>query len=359
MSEVASEVSEEIEVEEDYAEEDFESAHSLSAGDPPPRPDSRHSPEEYAEAMYSDDFAASRGDPQEQEAVYSDDFESSLMRSVRFEEGTRRNSPHTRREDASSSTAGQQEGTSRSLMQGLLPSPGVLTPQAEVLMDELGKEVVRLRNEQRLMLRERRAQAKVKKERADARRAEHMQELNRHKDIAAKLQLENEALKAQVREANLRCSSLEDEKNSAERSISVLESHLASANASLERLRSEHDSLSASFAEDRRKWDEERSRLSEEVTRLRLSAEVVQRTSEVNEDRLRRDRERLPEHHRQRLEDELGSLREKERLLEDRLAAAKAEEERRVLAAESLRREVMKELDQGRMRLEMDSEEAR
>ena len=359
MSEVASEVSEDLEIEEEYGEEDFESAQSFSAGEPPLRLDSRPKPDEDTEVMYSDDFALSRGDAQESEVEYNDDFESSMLRSVRFEESVRKISPNVKREPSMAGRVIHEGESSRSLLQGLLPSPGMMSLQAEVLMDELSKEVVRLRNEQRLMLRERRAQAKIKKERADARRVEHVRELNRHKELTAILQLENETLKATLRETNFRCSSLEDEKVNAERSISVLESHLASSSRSLDLLRDEHDALVAKFAEEQRKWEAERGELSEEVTRLRLTVEVVQQTSAMNEDRLRRDRGNLPEHHRLRLEDELRCLKEKSRLLDDRLGALRVEEERRVLTVENLRKEAMKELDQGRLRLEMDAEESR
>ena len=333
MSEVASEVSEELE-DSDY-HEDFESAHSLSGED-------------------SRAFAAASHSDREAETQYSDDFESSLLKSVRF------GGEDTCQPPAELTEAYERADISaRPLLGGLLPSPGILSLQAEALMDELSKEVVRLRNEQRLVLKQRRAQAKLKKERADARRAEHIRQLNQQKELTLGLELERETLRAALREASLRCSCLEEEKGSAERAMGVMESQLEGKSAELQKLRTEVDSLSSTLLSERNKWSGERKRLSDELTRLRLTTEVVQATAALNEERLRKDRENLPEYFRKRLEDETKVLKEKERLLDERLATLKVEEERRIQMIENLRREVVKELDQGRARLEVETEETR
>jgi hypothetical protein len=59
-----------------------------------------------------------------------------------------------------------------------LPSIDIHSLQAEIALEEIGKEVIRLRNQQRILLHERRLIAKEKKIRADTRRAKYEYEFN-------------------------------------------------------------------------------------------------------------------------------------------------------------------------------------
>jgi hypothetical protein len=59
-----------------------------------------------------------------------------------------------------------------------LPSIDIHSLQAEIALEKIGKEVIRLRNQQRILLHERRLVAKEKKIRADTRRAKYEYEFN-------------------------------------------------------------------------------------------------------------------------------------------------------------------------------------
>lgn len=75
--------------------------------------------------------------------------------------------------------------------------------------------------------------------------------------------------------------------------------------------------------------------------------------------RLARDREKLPDFYEKRLVEEIRSIRVKEALLEEQQLALRIEDEKRRAAVDGLRAEVVKELDQGRIRLEIESKEMR
>jgi hypothetical protein len=91
----------------------------------------------------------------------------------------------------------------------LIPSLGLQAIQAELSLQQLSEEVIQLRNKQRNLLKERWQQVKEKKSRAEARRQQHMSELN---DLRQKVQISNseqESLKASLSSALIALRSAE------------------------------------------------------------------------------------------------------------------------------------------------------
>jgi len=239
--------------------------------------------------------------------------------------------------------------------------PSIEGLQAEVMLDEISKEVVRLRNQQRLVLMERRQVAMGKKARADERRAKHDSELQRYSSATMAAEEEKRELQEKLRETEKRCeatlkgSQLVAETNQRyESEIRRLEGIAAAMSAEAEAgqksLRESRQTLDTS----RQQWLKERSELQAEVRRNELLVSVVQKSMEASEERLALERAKLPIHQQKSYDDAQARLSATEVTLRDREAALVAEETRRMAGIDALKRESMEQTQKHRMRIESD-----
>ena len=239
--------------------------------------------------------------------------------------------------------------------------PSIEGLQAEVMLDEISKEVVRLRNQQRLVLMERRQVAMGKMARADERRAKHDAELQRYSSATMAAEEEKRELQEKLREAEKRfeathrSSQLVAETNQRyETEIRRLEGIAAimsaEAEAGQKSLRESRQALDTS----RQQWLKERSELQAEVRRNELLVSVVQKSMEASEERLALERAKLPIHQQKSYDDAQARLSATEVALRDREAALVAEETRRMASIDALKRESMEQTQKHRMRIESD-----
>jgi hypothetical protein len=182
--------------------------------------------------------------------------------------------------------------TFEQLEQPLLRLPGIniASLQAEIALEEISKEVVRLRNQQKNLLHERRHVAREKKLRAENRRAQYDLELRNMKMELRDLKSDNEMMRSQhnsvkksleimtysntTLEEDLRLKS----KESDEIKIKVIELQSKLEEQTQLLVDIEYDSQKKEA-----KWAEERNAFKEEILRFTLLSSVVQQSLEANE----------------------------------------------------------------------------
>jgi hypothetical protein len=106
-------------------------------------------------------------------------------------------------------------------------------------------------------------------------------------------------------------------------------------------------------------WTVERASLKAEVQRSNLLASVVQQSLEINESRLAKERERLPEEHKRLLEEQVTRNRILEGSLIEKEGALRAEEMRRTHELHMRAKEGTEEINRSRMRLDQELSEER
>lgn len=106
-------------------------------------------------------------------------------------------------------------------------------------------------------------------------------------------------------------------------------------------------------------WTVERASFKEEVQRANLLASIVQQSLEMNEARLARERERLPEEHKRLLEEQTTRSKILEGSLIEREGALRVEEARRTHELNVRAKEGAEELNRSRMRVEQELSEER
>ena len=242
-----------------------------------------------------------------------------------------------------------------------LPSVAMVPMQAEIALEQISKEVVRLRNQQRNLLQDRRQAAREKKQRAESRRAQHLMEL---RDLHARLaQSEDDSARHQEKAASLQ-RSLDAALSSKDILVSDLEAKdkdVAEMKARSQRLQLEAgqraSDMEALRHDQERKadeWESERAALKAEALRSGMLAAVVQQSLEVNEARLAKERERLPEEHRRLLDEQAARNQALEGALLEREGIMRAEEARRLAILDQRAKDAAEEVARQRLRLEND-----
>lgn len=270
MSDYEESVEEELEYDDDYYEEEFEAPVSAS----------------FAAADLSTGI---KHNESQDDLHYSEDFEASVA--LHDVKPTPKVSPPL------SKAIPVTTVKSPSASAVTLPPTSMQALQAEVALDELSKEVVRLRNEQKNALKERRAQAKIKKERANLRRVEYQAELSTQRDTATRLQQENTRLTLQLRDTTLQLTGMCEEKQLVDQLLLKSEVRLSETVSRLDEQTRAGAALEATLQQVREGWRADKDKLQEENTRANLFISVLQKNAELNEERLAKDRERLPEYH--------------------------------------------------------------
>lgn len=192
----------------------------------------------------------------------------------------------------SMTNSGRNRSSSTPLQHEELRLPGLNTAsfQAEIALEEISKEVVRLRNQQRNLLQERRQIAREKKLRAESRRAQYDLEL---RDLKQKLKLSeetNESLTSQIGsiQKNLEITvfnrdTVQTDLDIKEKESDEIKEKVVELQVKLKKYVEDlHKEKSESRAKED-KWIEERSAFKAEILRNNLLSAVVQQSLEANE----------------------------------------------------------------------------
>ena len=232
--------------------------------------------------------------------------------------------------------------------------------QAEIVLDEISKEVMQMRNMQRDQLRERHAMAKERKARADERRAVYETKLREAEEI--KVNAENEKTKhaEQIASLEKQISSITMSKevvissmHAIEEDTDRLRSSLASVNKELHKTHEENSTLEAAYFAAKEKWALRETGLVTEVKKATLLQEAVQRSIEASEARFQKEREKLPEYQKQALAEQRERLVVFEAQLHEQEGALRALEARKLADIDALRNEARQELAKQRDRADI------
>lgn len=222
--------------------------------------------------------------------------------------------------------------------------------QAEIALDEIGKEVLKLRNQQRVMLRERREVAKEKKQRAEERRLKYAEELKRYSIRVNDAEAEVSLLKDRITYLTKQNDFIEASKSELTATINKLnEIIVASTNKMkdmdniIEEYKSENSSLKLEYNIKENEWNQEKMSLKDTIHTNELSLGALNKAMEANELRLAKERENLPEFHKKLVDEQLSRIQQFEAQLLEKEGAMRAEETRKLLQNEQMRKSLMEE----------------
>ena len=242
-----------------------------------------------------------------------------------------------------------------------LPSVAMIPLQAEIALEQISKEVVRLRNQQRNLLHERRQVAREKKERAESRRAQYQLEL---RDLKAKIaQKETECMDYQEKMESLQRSlnSAISSKDIVVSDMEMKENEIAEFKAKMIRMQTEIEQHQIDFKTAKHEWDrreeewqQQQNALQLELTRSEMLASVVQQSLETNEARLAKERDRLPEEHRKLLDEQAARNKALEGALLEREGILRVEEARRSAVLDQRAKDIAEDMARQRLRVESD-----
>lgn len=249
--------------------------------------------------------------------------------------------------------------TARGSMQ--MPSTGTSTLQAEVVLDEISKEVVRLRNQQRLVIQERRQVVSEKRSRAERRRKEYEDTLAANELKVKDAKRAQVAAENKAKELESHMKHLHDDKAVVRLAVQVLEDEVESMRGSVneltESLKKAHhsrDEAERELKKEKKLWLEEKARLEVEIKKQKMIEGSVQQRIEANEARLEAERAKLPIHQERTLKEREKKLADMERDLVDRESALRVSEDAKLAAIEQQRKDLMSDMNRFRHRVESD-----
>ena len=233
-----------------------------------------------SDESYNDDYSAEFDDAS---ALYSNDFEVEKDKPVDMLKQDFRTEKVTITNDAVIAGPPPTKGMR-------LPGVDFVSLQAEIALEEISKEVVRLRNQQRNLLQERRHIAREKKTRAESRRAQYEVEL---RELKRKLSESEERYREQLSHTSNVEKSLEHTiygKNILQSDLEIREKESDEVKLILTEVQNKLNECVQNFAIERslmkakeEKWGSERADFHAEALRAQLLASVVQQSLEVNE----------------------------------------------------------------------------
>jgi hypothetical protein len=173
-----------------------------------------------------------------------------------------------------------------------MPSIQLPTVQAELALDEISKEVLRLRNQQRTMLKERKQNAKSSKQRAEDRRLQYNEEMKNLKKIAQEstltvtnMQEKIDGLEKQILSEQNTKQYLKETITSLTSNINVLEEKNENSQQEIQDFKSEIITIKKEWKSSEKEWLGDKRNLENSCQRAELLVSVMQKSTEENEAR--------------------------------------------------------------------------
>ena len=164
--------------------------------------------------------------------------------------------------------------------------------QAELALQELGQEVVRIRNQQREVLRQRRIQLSEKKKRAHDRRMQYLSELQQFTQKCEMVSKENKELKDHIHILNTQIQSLKETKELFQSTSLTMDETIQQQKIEIDSLKSEFEKTANDlekskhfFEKSELEWKAEKSVLKETISKKTFQIEVIQAATEAMEAR--------------------------------------------------------------------------
>eukprot|EP01041_Mallomonas_annulata_P004252 gene4252-8455_t len=231
-----------------------------------------------------------------------------------------------------------------------IPTADMQSIQAELALQELGKEVIRLRNQQREVLRQRRLQTREKKLRAEDRRAKYMTDFQ---DMTIKFNLINiqnqelvdcnKALQSQIEALQETKTILQNSLEISNKTINEQHEKITQLYSNIEDIKHSNEEKDVILKESEEKWTSEKIVLREKITKLDFQLEVIRSGLDAAESRLLRDRDTLPEHYKNVLQEQSKRLIALEGELKEKEGVLRAQEHLSQIRLDAMRKENIEE----------------
>lgn len=234
-----------------------------------------------------------------------------------------------------------------------LPSVEIEALQAELALQKLSREIVLLRNQQRVSIQQRRAEMVEKRERADRRRQSYMDKLQQSQERVSELNAEVDRLNSANHTLTLTIKSIEESKLLSDNRLEDFLTTINDQRADISGLRLKISELEIKLTESRQDcaekekcWTNEKATLEREKYRLGNEVAMLSKHIEDAEKRCRHilflmckmiskslsrfqlERDTMPSHHKLVLEERVRSLTQIEESVLRREESLKVEQER-------------------------------
>jgi hypothetical protein len=236
---------------------------------------------------------------------YNDDFETDYsMESPKSKAQNNKNKPPppitttTTTTASSSSYTNDKISIDQSNNNNILPSLHIQSLQTELALEEISKEVLRLRNQQRIVLKERKIIAEEKKSRALQRRKEYEDNIKYKTLKIEELEVLNSILKEKNESLQKQLIWNDNSKNALQDSINLLNDQILSLTTRLHDTenarniaRSEYIILQESLKAAESTWLHEKKELIDAKSKAEMMLDVVQKNNNDIETKFYKERD--------------------------------------------------------------------
>lgn len=240
-----------------------------------------------------------------------------------------------------------------------VPAMSIQALQAEVAVEQLSKEVIKLRNQHRNVLRQRREIVESKKSRAEDRRAKYNLELQELRDGLTSSQAANAELQQQIVSLNGEVARLIENRDVIQASVGRLERTINTQNDTCSHLQAEVQQLeqqkmdrAAELTEKQDQWRLQAEAYLLTIEKLKLHNDVAAKSIQASEARISKERENLPVFHQKRLDEEVARLQALQEAMADKETRLRADEESKMNQLEKLREDLLAEVNASRMQMQ-------
>ena len=235
--------------------------------------------------------------------------------------------------------------------------PKVDTIQTSLALEEIGREVIKLRNDRMAAYKERLNIANEKKDRALARRLKYENDMQMKTDNINLLESKLATMTQLTENLKTEISDLQEERSSTkstlEKSISHAEyqsNEMQKMKQTIANLESANSTLLKEQMDDKLEWEKEKIRLQQHLRQAEAKVEVLESSQAEMEQRFELERQQLPEKQQALIDEKFKSISEKEALLISRENQLKSEEQKRLDSIDQLRKELFADVQEMRRR---------
>lgn len=227
--------------------------------------------------------------------------------------------------------------------------------EAEAAVEQMSREVIKLRNQHRQILQQRRAAIDNKKARAEERRLKYKEELVGFEKQIQELNLVKTTLEEKIDFINLENQHLNNSKVTLNENISRLNKIITEQKETIENAESTNKELKSlnecqhnEWKQKEQTWNVEKEELLLSMKKQQIRLDIAMKSVEVSEQRLNKERECLPEFFQKRVDSECERLKELQALAEKKEISLKLQEENQKSSFEHMRTELFEEIHKTR-----------
>ena len=240
------------------------------------------------------------------------------------------------------------------------------TLQASLALEEIGKEVIKLRNERMASFKERATIANEKKDRAINRKLKYDNDMEmKNKELnKLKEELQNSFLIIETLESTIK--SYDEKQNDSEKLVKSEKDNSSKLSDEIIFLKERELELSNKVSKVIEELNDykiialnEKESLKKVIRDLEIKSEVLVTSNLMSEKRFEEERKAIPLYQKQLIEEKIRELAEKESYLASKRVDLKTEEERVKVYSEKMRQDLFEELTETRRRNDLTLDDQR